>query len=534
MLLGKVGCFCNSTLHCQGRHRNSAQHPAQHHIYWFGTTNARLRFTRRLHSPYSRLKMVHAVQLCRLVCCVADSCSALSVVLLALSSCGYRVSWREFDAQKLVPQTRKRLFIVGIRADISSASSFAWPQLRDRRPTIAQILHSAEMDGVGQDELEWLRLSAAEWKAVSSTPYFQVCVAVVTIHCRSNMTYVNACVVGGLTEAPSASSASFGQCVQHNPWRVSQWFPALLAVCAVSSDVCRWRSGAVSVLLSARMCAPPRLSRLVLFVFGPSSNTITISGGWQCSSASTHSGDWLCDFGRAFLTTTPHTCVVCVTRGIKRCVCVVALTVSMFSFVCHQNKTMAVQARNRLHVHVGGGTVLAIQILLQTEHVSEFAAHQETLYSRNHRQWSKQGGEGQCGSSIQYNVIVRLGKSNPLDSHCRCFWLYKRLVGAIRCNLNRIVMEEAAAPHDDTTQTQQSEFKSIKTADVVFAFCFRKAQPYNILSRRSADQEQQLDAHKLAKHLLVVYAAPKGFAIDKIVECGTSVAHQTQITDFFS
>jgi DNA (cytosine-5)-methyltransferase 1 len=94
--------------------------------------------------------------------------SALAVVLEALSSSGYFVSWRILDAQAVVPQMRPRLFIVGIRDDLDAARGFTWPQLAHPGPPLSSILEVLEEAIENRSSL-----SRKQWEAVRSSGYFQ-------------------------------------------------------------------------------------------------------------------------------------------------------------------------------------------------------------------------------------------------------------------------------------------------------------------------------------------------------------------------
>eukprot|EP01048_Picozoa_sp_COSAG05_P008320 COSAG05_NODE_627_length_8245_cov_3.788485_10_plen_250_part_00 len=72
--------------------------------------------------------------------------SGLPTVLAALTECGYSVSWRLYDARKVVPQTRTRLYIVAIREDLvteAQGEQFVWPELPELNPTIGSILQES-------------------------------------------------------------------------------------------------------------------------------------------------------------------------------------------------------------------------------------------------------------------------------------------------------------------------------------------------------------------------------------------------------
>jgi site-specific DNA-cytosine methylase len=79
-------------------------------------------------------------------------------VLAALTECGYHVTWKQYDACKLIPQSRLRVYIVGIRNDLVNTADtatstdnishpFCWPILPDVNPTIGSILHQDTDDG---------------------------------------------------------------------------------------------------------------------------------------------------------------------------------------------------------------------------------------------------------------------------------------------------------------------------------------------------------------------------------------------------
>ena len=77
--------------------------------------------------------------------------SALACVLYGLSRAGYSCSWRIYSAEKVVPQERPRLYVVGIRNDlvvcgdapVNGRLPFEWPTLPNLTPQIHDILHPA-------------------------------------------------------------------------------------------------------------------------------------------------------------------------------------------------------------------------------------------------------------------------------------------------------------------------------------------------------------------------------------------------------
>jgi site-specific DNA-cytosine methylase len=84
--------------------------------------------------------------------------AALPTVLAALTECGYQVSWRQYNACKLVPQGRSRVYIIGVRNDVAAETQggggagsggagamFTWPELPEHNPTIGSILHQGSI-----------------------------------------------------------------------------------------------------------------------------------------------------------------------------------------------------------------------------------------------------------------------------------------------------------------------------------------------------------------------------------------------------
>jgi site-specific DNA-cytosine methylase len=96
--------------------------------------------------------------------------SGLPTVLAALSGCGYQVSWREYDACSLVPQRRRRIYIVAVRQDLVAPDSrppFVWPTLPSLRPTTGAILQREGDASLGGASLERYRLTPSQWARVA-------------------------------------------------------------------------------------------------------------------------------------------------------------------------------------------------------------------------------------------------------------------------------------------------------------------------------------------------------------------------------
>jgi DNA (cytosine-5)-methyltransferase 1 len=94
---------------------------------------------------------------------------ALAEVLAALAGAGYAdVELSLYDAALLVPQRRKRLFLVGFR-DAAARRAFSWPELPALRRTADEVLEDRTSTTTGVDELA---VPVHKWRKVEASAYF--------------------------------------------------------------------------------------------------------------------------------------------------------------------------------------------------------------------------------------------------------------------------------------------------------------------------------------------------------------------------
>jgi hypothetical protein len=95
-----------------------------------------------------------------------DDGRALATVLRELSAAGYAVDFRVLRAQSLVPQKRKRVFIVGIdTSTVAKGAAFRFPLVPELGRSVREILQR-EVDSK-------YKLSAVKLSKVTSSPFFK-------------------------------------------------------------------------------------------------------------------------------------------------------------------------------------------------------------------------------------------------------------------------------------------------------------------------------------------------------------------------
>lgn len=91
-----------------------------------------------------------------------DEGKAMDIILQELRASGYRVAYRILNSQLLVPQKRKRVYIVAIRGDLDEACAFfRFPWLPDLGRAASEIVEeppAAEAGSLELSEERWLRM----------------------------------------------------------------------------------------------------------------------------------------------------------------------------------------------------------------------------------------------------------------------------------------------------------------------------------------------------------------------------------------
>eukprot|EP00927_Polykrikos_kofoidii_P063431 TRINITY_DN58243_c0_g1_i1.p1 TRINITY_DN58243_c0_g1~~TRINITY_DN58243_c0_g1_i1.p1 ORF type:complete len:610 (+),score=75.26 TRINITY_DN58243_c0_g1_i1:96-1925(+) len=96
---------------------------------------------------------------------VTDGGRAMQAVSEELRASGYRIAHRIYNSQSLLPQKRKRVYIVAIRADLSEAcESFRFPWLPELDRVLEEILerHLSTDESLQLSEEQWLKLRQSQ------------------------------------------------------------------------------------------------------------------------------------------------------------------------------------------------------------------------------------------------------------------------------------------------------------------------------------------------------------------------------------
>merc|ERR1712194_83167 len=97
-----------------------------------------------------------------------DNGKTISVVLDELRASGYRVAYRLYNSGRLLPQKRKRVYIVAIRSDLQEAcAAFRFPWLPDLHRCVGEVLEAAPA------EEESLRMTQERWQKIRSSRAFR-------------------------------------------------------------------------------------------------------------------------------------------------------------------------------------------------------------------------------------------------------------------------------------------------------------------------------------------------------------------------
>ena len=100
--------------------------------------------------------------------------ATFDIIRKELEECGYHVCHDLVDAVNLLPQERRRLFIIGVRKDVGACNDYSFPKLQPLHRGVKDILHTKfGTDALSNDELEKLSLSNHQISKVRSQPYTQ-------------------------------------------------------------------------------------------------------------------------------------------------------------------------------------------------------------------------------------------------------------------------------------------------------------------------------------------------------------------------
>lgn len=100
--------------------------------------------------------------------------ATFDIIRKELKECGYHVCHDLVDAVNLLPQERRRLFIVGVRKDIGTCNAYSFPKLQPLHRGVKDILHAESgADALSNDVLEKLALSNHQISKVRSQTYTQ-------------------------------------------------------------------------------------------------------------------------------------------------------------------------------------------------------------------------------------------------------------------------------------------------------------------------------------------------------------------------
>ena len=100
--------------------------------------------------------------------------ATFAIIRKELEECGYHVCHELVDAVNLLPQERRRLFIIGVRKDVGTCNDYSFPKLQPLHRGVEDILQTdSGADALSDDELKKLTLSNHQISKVRSQPYTQ-------------------------------------------------------------------------------------------------------------------------------------------------------------------------------------------------------------------------------------------------------------------------------------------------------------------------------------------------------------------------
>lgn len=95
-----------------------------------------------------------------------------TIIRTELEDCGYVLYWELVDAVALLPQERKRLYIVGVRRDLdASGCKYKFPTFPSLGRGVKDILQYTESDALSEEDIESLALTPHQLSKVRSQSY---------------------------------------------------------------------------------------------------------------------------------------------------------------------------------------------------------------------------------------------------------------------------------------------------------------------------------------------------------------------------
>ena len=103
-----------------------------------------------------------------------DNGNTFTIIRTELEECGYTVCFELVDAVNILPQERKRLYIVGIRNDLDCSSSYTFPSIPNLGRGVKDIIQQQSKEHeLSKEDIESLTLTPHQFNKVKSQTYTQ-------------------------------------------------------------------------------------------------------------------------------------------------------------------------------------------------------------------------------------------------------------------------------------------------------------------------------------------------------------------------